>query len=353
MLTNANSIFFIFECLLVSLVIMVGFSWVGIRLARRTSLIDRPGSALHKTHKRPIPIAGGVALLLTVLFCSWLLGVFDRPELRACLVAALPVFFFGLWDDFKSISPPLKLLGQVIAAVLLISLGIYIQVFETIAEVFFFTSGPIYLYLDWFITVLWIVGMTNAFNFVDSMDGLAVGIGGMAASFFMLVTLDSGQFWLAYYSAILIGACLGLYFFNALPAMLFLGDSGAQLLGFLMAVLAILYDPLDADQASSWFVPILLLSLPIFDASLVVVSRLRRGRPVYTAALDHTYHRLLRLGIHPNRAVLAMHIVSLALGCLAFICLVQPPLIANLIFFSLLALGVLTLLFFDRRSYWV
>ena len=353
MYTNTESIFFIFEYLLVSLVISTIMSWIGIKLVRQFSLFDRPGSAPHKQHDRPIPIAGGAALLLTILCGGWVFGVFNHPELRASLIAALPVFFFGLWDDFKPITPLLKLVGQIIAAGLLIALGVYIQVFETLAEVFFYTSGGIYLYLDWFVTVLWVVGMTNAFNFVDSMDGLAIGIGGMAASFFMLVTLDSGQFWLAQYSTILIGACLGLYFFNAYPAILFLGDSGAQLLGFLLAVLAILYAPQNADQASSWFVPIILLSVPIFDASLVVISRLRRGRPVYTAALDHTYHRLLRLGLHSNRAVLVLHGVSLALGCLAFICLVQPPLIANLIFFSLLALGILTLCFLDRRSNWL
>lgn len=351
--TNTQNIFFIFECLLASLLVSVVLSWTGIRFTRRIGLLDRPGSARHKLHDTPVPIAGGAALLLTVLVCGWLFGIFHRPELRITLIASLPVFIFGLWDDFKSIPPHLKLLGQLIAAVLLISLGIYIQVFETIAEVFYFTSGSIYVYLDWLITVLWVVGMTNAFNFVDSMDGLAVGIGGMAASFFMLVTLDSGQFWLAQYSTLIIGACLGLYFFNAPPAMLFLGDSGAQLLGFLLAVLGILYAPQDANQASTWFVPILLLSIPIFDAALVVISRLRRGRPVYTAALDHTYHRLLRLGLHSNRAVLVMHVISLALGCLGFICLVQPPLIANLIFFLLLALGILTLLFLDRRSDWV
>jgi len=351
--TNTESIFFIFEYLLISLVISVVMSWMGIKLVRRLSLFDRPSSAPHKQHDRPVPIAGGAALLLTVLCSGWVLGVFKHPDLRATLIAALPVFFFGLWDDFKPISPPLKLAGQIFAAGLLISLGTSIQVFETIAEVFFFTSGDVYQYLDWLVTVLWVVGMTNAFNFVDSMDGLAIGIGGMAASFFMLVALDSGQFWLAQYSAILVGACLGLYFFNAYPAILFLGDSGAQLLGFLLAVLAILYAPQDADQASSWFVPIILLSIPIFDASLVVISRLRRGRPIYTAALDHTYHRLLRLGLHSNRAVLVLHVVSMALGCLAFICLVQPPLIANLIFFSLFALGILTLGFLDQRSNWV
>jgi UDP-GlcNAc:undecaprenyl-phosphate GlcNAc-1-phosphate transferase len=121
----------------------------------------------------------------------------------------------------------------------------------------------------------------------------------------------------------------------------------------LLSVLAIAYAPRGANQSSSWFVPIMLLIVPVFDACLVIVSRLRHGRPVYTAGLDHTYHRLIRLGLAPNRAVLVMQVTSLTLNCLAFLCLNQPPLVANLVFAIVLGLGAIMLGLLDRRANWV
>jgi UDP-GlcNAc:undecaprenyl-phosphate GlcNAc-1-phosphate transferase len=352
MLSTTTNIIFIFETLLIALVISFLLSYGSIRLACRIRLLDLPGSAPHKQHNHPIPLAGGIALFLTLLASGFLTNAFQNRDSWIIFLAAIPIFLFGLWDDFKNLSPLVKLIGQLIATVILISQGIMIHIFEN-PDFFFHGTGSLFIYLDWLITILWVVGITNAFNFVDSMDGLAVGLSGMAACFFMLVTLDSGQVLLSQFSAIIIGECIGLYFFNSPPADLFLGDSGAQLLGFLLAILGISYAPIGANQSSSWFVPIMLLSVPIFDMALVVFSRLRRRRPVYVAALDHTYHRLLRLGIPSNRAVLVMQMISLMLGCLAFISLIQPPITANLIFLLVLTAGGLALLFFDRRADWV
>jgi UDP-GlcNAc:undecaprenyl-phosphate GlcNAc-1-phosphate transferase len=184
------------------------------------------------------------------------------------------------------------------------------------------------------------------------MDGLAVGLGGMAAAFFMLVTLDAGQLLLSRHSALILGACIGLYFFNSPPAQLFLGDSGAQTLGFVLAVLAIAYRPVGANQSSSWLVPIMLLGIPIFDTMLVVLSRLRRKKAIYTSSLDHTYHRLLAFGWNSNRAVLFMQVTSLLLGCLAFVVLTRPPLVANSIFAAVILTGMLALGYLDSRKRW-
>jgi UDP-GlcNAc:undecaprenyl-phosphate GlcNAc-1-phosphate transferase len=133
---------------------------------------------------------------------------------------------------------------------------------------------------------------------------------------------------------------------------MFLGDSGAQTLGLILAVLAIAYRPLGVNQSSSWFVPIMLLGIPIFDMTLVVVSRLRRGKPVYQASRDHTYHRLLDLDWSSNRAVLGMQVAALLLGCLAFVALTRPPLVANIIFAGLLACGLLVVIFLDNTKRW-
>ena len=339
----------LFEALLGALLITLLMAWISIRVARRIGLIDYPSSKPHKTHLVPTPLAGGIALYFTLLIAEWAFGNFISPNIRATFIGGGIIFAFGIWDDYDNIRPLTKLVGQVLAALVVILLGAHIQIFES--PEFFLRGGPTFnMVADWLLTILWIVGITNAFNFVDSMDGLAIGLGGTAAAFFMLVTLDAGQPFLALHSAMIIGACIGLYFFNSAPALLFLGDSGAQTLGFILAVLAIAYVPVNANQSSSWVVPIMLLGVPIFDSALVIVSRLRRFKPVYAASHDHTYHRLLSLGLGSFRSVLIMQGASLILGCLAFIILPQPPLIANLVFFLVLLSGVGAIGFLDRRK---
>jgi UDP-GlcNAc:undecaprenyl-phosphate/decaprenyl-phosphate GlcNAc-1-phosphate transferase len=345
-MNGSSTIYMIFQALLLSLLAVLAFAWPGMALARRFHLMDVPGSAPHKQHIRPTPLAGGITLAITFLLVGAWLGILKEPSIRAAVLAVIPVFVFSLWDDHQSLMPPVKLAAQIFSTGILISEGIYVKIFES-PQFLLYTSPTLALLLDLSITILWVVGITNAFNFVDSMDGLLVGLAGMASAFFMLLTLDAGQPLLAQHSAMLVGICVGLYLYNSPPALLFLGDSGAQTLGFILAVLAIGYRPEVAYQASSWFVPILLLGVPIFDAVLVVVSRLRRRLPVYSANLDHTYHRLVVLVSSPNRAVLVMHIAAFILGCLAFLSLNQPPLQANLIFAAACLLGVAGLVFLE------
>lgn len=349
---QVSSISFIFEFVLVSSLLTALLAWGSINLANRIGLVDLPNSAPHKKHRSPTPIAGGIALYGSLLLTAFWSGIYRDSSVMGIYLASLPVFIFGLWDDFKEISPLLKLLGQSIAVVILISFGVSIKVFESPDFLFSF-PGDINVYLDWLLTFLWIIGITNAFNFVDSMDGLAVGLAGMATTFFILVTLDAGQLLLSQQSALLLGACIGLFIFNSPPAKLFLGDSGAQTLGIFLGAIAIAYRPEDAFQSSSWVVPIMLLGVPLFDMVLVVISRLRRRKPVYSAARDHTYHRLVALGWTSGKAVLGMQIVSLLLGCLAFVVLTRPPLIANGIFIVIVILAVIALVYLDDRKRWV
>jgi len=348
---QVSSISFIFEFVLVSSLLTALLAWGSIKLANQIGLVDLPNSAPHKKHRSPTPIAGGIAIYGSLLLTAFWSGIYRDPSVMGIYLASLPVFIFGLWDDFKEISPLLKLLGQSITVVILISFGVSIKVFES-PEFLFSFPGDINIYLDWLLTFLWIIGITNAFNFVDSMDGLAVGLAGMATTFFILVTLDAGQLLLSQQSALLLGACIGLFIFNSPPAKLFLGDSGAQTLGIFLGVIAIAYRPEDAFQSSSWVVPIMLLGVPLFDMVLVVISRLRRRKPVYSAARDHTYHRLVALGWTSGKAVLGMQIVSLLLGCLAFVVLTRPPLIANGIFIVIVILAVIALVYLDDRKRW-
>lgn len=304
--------------------------------ARRTGLVDRPNSAPHKLHTAPMPVAGGLVILIVLLTFGFWLGIWKSSVLWALLVASLPIFIFGLWDDMVRLPPVVKLIVQILSTWIMTRLGLRVLLFEP----------------DWInvlVTYVWMVGITNGFNFVDSMDGLASGLGAQSAAFFMLVSLESGQPNLANLSAVLTGACVGCYYYNSQPARFFLGDSGSQLLGFVLAGLAIAYNPLDFYPSASWFIPILLIAVPVFDLCLVVFSRIRRRRPVYQASLDHTYHRLVKMGMSSSRAILTMHVSALMLGCLAFVLLKSGPLFANSVSILVPIFTIAAILYLEYR----
>jgi UDP-GlcNAc:undecaprenyl-phosphate GlcNAc-1-phosphate transferase len=308
-----------------------------IRLARRVRLLDVPGSAPHKTHDKPTPLAGGLLISLAIAAAYAIL----RPEMSRSLVGILGgaalVVVWGLLDDRRGLSPAAKLTGQVAAALVLVAAGVQVHITRISA-------------LDLLLTLFWIVGLTNALNFVDSMDGLALGLAAVASAFFMLATIDSVQPELASLSAATFGAAAGTFFYNVTPARLFLGDSGSQLLGFLLAALGIAYTPGQAGlpQALTWFIPIMVLGVPIFDTTLVVVSRMRRRLPIYHARLDHTFHRLVTLGLDPMRAVAAMQLAAMLLALTAFAAMQAPVWLANLVFAAVVGLGLVLVVVLER-----
>ena len=311
---------------------------IAIKLAVRFELIDHPNSSPHNVHQHPMPKAGGLAMALGIILLNLLSGNFQSGPIRAILLSAMIIFIFGLWDDTRRLSPRWKLAGQIIATLLLISQGVYIRMLGNL------------IIPNLILTLIWTIGITNAFNFVDSMDGLAIGLAAIASAFFMLVTVDAGQPALSLLSAIILGSSIGMMYFNTLPAHTFLGDSGVQFLGFILAALGIAYTPPGLPQPSSWFVPILLLSVPIFDTTLVVISRLRQKKAVYQAGLDHTYHRLVNIGYPASRAVLTMHLFAIISGCLAFVALPLPPLWANMTFAASLLTGLIILFWLERQE---
>jgi UDP-GlcNAc:undecaprenyl-phosphate/decaprenyl-phosphate GlcNAc-1-phosphate transferase len=339
----------LFQAILVSLLLTLGTGYLGILIARRFKLMDFPGAAPYKQHKVPMPYAGGIALMLSLSILVLITGLWRELQIRQMLIAALGIFAFGIWDDYKRLSALPKFLCQLAVAILLVLSGVSIQILESRT---FFIGGTdfIYVFIDRFLTVFWIVGVTNAFNLVDSMDGLAVGLSGWAFAFFMLATMESGQNLLAVFSAILVGICLAIFLYNSNPAKMFLGDSGAQTLGFILSVMAINYNPIDSFQTSSYVVPILLVGVPIFDTTLVTISRFRRKIPFYKGNRDHTYHRLVALGLDPSRAVYTMHLAALILDCMAFMAVTLPPIWANSVLALAICLGIGFIIFFEKSQ---
>ena len=337
----------LFKASLGGIIVAVAICPLAIWIAKRMGLLDVPGSAAHKQHSRPTPLAGGIALFLSVIVVVLIFHLTNK-DIFPLLVAVVIIFFFGLWDDAKGLGAPVKLTGQILASILLIASDVSVRFLEGLSIPYL--SGNMLIVLDWGVTILWFVGITNAFNLVDSMDGLAVGIAGIAFAFFMIMALVAQQTNLAKFSACLLGICIGLYAFNVSPARLFLGDSGAQTLGFSLAAVAVLYTPYNLPQASSWFVPILVLGVPVFDTALVVATRLFHHRPVFQGDRSHTYHKIVALGLNPQRAVYAIHLTTLALNFLAYIALSLPPLQSNLIFCAAVLAGVILLIFLGRKN---
>lgn len=317
-------------------------------LAKRMGLIDVPGSAPHKQHARPTPLAGGILLAISFLGLALYYRASLNRDMFAVMSGALVIFLFGLLDDRKGLSAGPKLIGQLIASIVLVSFNVQVR-FVTVLFDADILHPVIAQSLNIVITLFWLIGITNAMNMIDSMDGIVAGLTAIASAFFMGAASLADQPALAFWAACLLGISLGLYFWNGIAVKFFLGDSGAQPLGFLLASFGILYNPLNRDPESSWIVPIMLLGVPIFDTTLVVLSRLRRRQPIGSGRRDHTYHRFIRLGILPRYAVLSVHVMGLVVSALAFATLYFSPPVA-LIFFVGAILGGLAFLFWLVRQ---
>jgi UDP-GlcNAc:undecaprenyl-phosphate GlcNAc-1-phosphate transferase len=329
MITGFNDLFTtLLFSLVLALILSPGLIWISVRLG----FVDRPGSAAHKQHQTPTPTAGGLVFALSLGLCVVLLQPVIIPGVSSILIGVYSITLLGLVDDYSDLPPIVKLAGQLLIVSVVILLNIQIHITRIV-------------WLDILLSYLWMVGIINAFNFVDSMDGLASGLAGIAAAFFMLATRDAQQPHLAVLAAAILGAMIGSFIYLAPPAKMFLGDSGSQALGMALATLGITYTPAQAGlpQGLTWFIPILVLGIPIFDMVLVVISRVRRREPVYLANTDHLYHRIVIAGVQSTRAVAIMQVVAIVLNLAAFIALGTSVLIANTLFVSLCIAGIVCL----------
>ena len=333
----------------ISLILAFILTPASIWLAKRAKILDYPGKTGHTIHKTVIPRAGGIALVSSMAILSLLIRFNESPQIITIFLAGLIIFAFGIWDDRFGMNAQLKLLGQICAVTVLVINGIRVQFFEN--PQFFISFSPILaLWIDIIITYFWIIAITNAFNLIDSMDGLALGLVMIITVFFIFSAITANQTPLLFFSTALFGVNLGIFFFNHSPAKTFLGDSGAQTLGFLLSAVAIIYTPRAMSQSSTWFIPIIVFGVPIFDTTLVSISRSLKGIPIYMANLDHTYHRLISLGWKKNQAVNIIHFAEVLSCLLAALCVNIKPLGANLFFGLWLAVFIALLIFFERKS---
>jgi UDP-GlcNAc:undecaprenyl-phosphate GlcNAc-1-phosphate transferase len=287
-----------------ALVLAIGATPAARFLAPRAGFIDRPEA--RRIHTRPVPRLGGLAIYLAVIAAALILGEqFNFAQFGTILVGASGISFMGLIDDRWGLRPLIKLAGQILAALLLVASGIVVGTFR---------SDTINL----LVTVAWVVYVTNAINLLDNMDGLAGGVAAIAATFFALMCSFSGQYLVGSLSIAVLGACIGFLLYNLNPASIFMGDSGALFLGYILAATGIKLRFPDNVPFVTWMIPVFVMGLPLFDTTLVIVSRLRRRlNPMTSPGLDHTSHRLVAAGLTHREAVLTLYVVCFVLGLAA------------------------------------
>ena len=287
-----------------------------IRLAAVTGAMDAPNA--RKVHKRPIPRIGGIGIYLAFMASVFVVcqmtdvSAEALSELIGLIVSGSIIVLIGIVDDYKDIPAKVKLLGQIVAAAVLV------LVFDVRID---FITDPFgdYFYLEFLAipaTIFWLVGLTNTVNLIDGLDGLAAGVSTIASITICLVAVQAGVLFVATMTAALAGAALGFLYYNFNPARIFMGDTGSQFLGFMLAGVSVI-GAVKSAATIALIVPILALGLPILDTTFAIVRRYRGGVPIFRPDKGHLHHRLLDLGFTQRQAVLLMYVISALLGVAA------------------------------------
>lgn len=276
------------------------------KIALSKNILDIPNSE-RKIQRTAIPYLGGFSIIFSV-FIAVVLALTTHSadsemyrRAASVLVPALLLGLVGYVDDVKRLGAGSRFVAQFLAGVFT---AIILINNETVGSSFNNQA------IDAVLTIFWVVGIANAINFLDNMDGAASGVAAISAFGFFLVATQSGQFLVAALGLVLSGACIGYLRMNWSPAKIYMGDSGALFIGVLLAALAVRLDPKEVAQPISFFIPVLLLSIPILDTSLVVIDRLRRGSNPLEGGLDHISHRLRRHGLSTRQSVGILYLLQ-------------------------------------------
>ncbi len=293
---------------------------VSRKLAMRFGALAMPDP--RKVHRKPTPQWGGLAIatgfftasvLSFMLFETFQLQLDPRTwrHLLGLSSGGVMMLILGMADDRFNIPAKVKLAGQLVIAAVLIQSGVAIT-FLTIPFV-----GLVYLpwWMSWGLSLLWIVGITNAINLLDGLDGLLAGVSTIFAILFYVVAMARGQAVVAVLMMALAGASLGFLRYNFNPARIFMGDAGSLFLGLMFAGLSII-GALKVTTTAAVFVPVLILGLPIFDTSLAILRRTFAGRPIFSPDREHVHHQLLARGLSVPQAVAIIYALSGTLGAI-------------------------------------
>lgn len=273
-------------------------------LAIKLGALDAPDD--RKVHTRPIPRMGGLAIYAGFVLAV-LASMHISREIMGLLVGGTVILIVGIIDDLKPLPARVKLLGQIVAAAVLVMFDIRIE----------WLTNPFgeMLYVDYLavpLTIIWVVSLTNTVNLIDGLDGLAAGVSTIAAVTILLVALQLNFVTVAILTAALAGSAFGFLQHNFNPAKIFMGDTGSMFLGYMLAAISIL-GAVKSAATIALIVPIVALGLPILDTAFAIIRRYMSGRPIFKPDKGHLHHRLLEMGLTQKQAVLLMYVIS---GCL-------------------------------------
>lgn len=283
------------------------------KLAIKVGALDEP-KCDRKIHKEPMPYFGGLAIYIAIISCILVFLPHNKANV-SIIVGATLLVLAGVIDDMYDMPAKLKLLVQLLAAVVAVVGGIRIH----------FITNPFELsgmsMLNNFsipITIIWIVGITNAVNFSDGMDGLAAGVSGIAALSLLVTALTKGHYFITVQCAIVAGAAFGFLPYNFNPAKIFMGDTGSMLLGYMLSIVGIM-GMIKSAAAITLIVPILAIGIPILDTFFAIIRRLINKRPIMQADKEHLHHQLLGKGLNQKQTVLTLYLISILLGLCAVV----------------------------------
>ena len=303
------------------LLFVISYLFVGLltpvmrRIAIATDVVDRPNST-HKSHKKPVPYLGGVAIIIGVIVVSYsssLISNFTSDTFwlaTSVLGPALALGIIGLWDDLKNLSPLPRFIAQSVAGVFTASI---LVVTDNVGNP---TGSDIF---DSLITVVWVVGICNSINFFDNLDGGAAGTVAISSIALAYLALSGDQYLIAALSTVTAGATLGFLVWNKSPAKIYMGDAGALFLGVLLATLTVRFEPDTQSQISSYLIPVFLIAIPILDTTVAVLSRVRRNLSPFQGGQDHLSHRLIRAGLSRKSAAFSLWSLSAFYASVAII----------------------------------
>ncbi|MBQ8836341.1 MAG: undecaprenyl/decaprenyl-phosphate alpha-N-acetylglucosaminyl 1-phosphate transferase [Clostridia bacterium] len=275
-------------------------------LAIKIRAIDIPTDN-RRMHHRPVPRIGGLAIFLAFVIATLSFCNIDKTLITIFVGGGILVII-GIIDDIYRINAFIKLAVQILVALFAVSQGIVID--------FIGFGGDYVPFGGWsiLITVLWIVGLTNAVNFIDGLDGLACGVSAISsASMFLVMLLSGSSVDLCVITAILIGSCLGFFPFNTNPAKIFMGDTGALFLGYTLSILSVV-GVFKTDMVLSFFIPLSIFGLPLFDTTFAIVRRIIHGKSPFAADRGHLHHRLMDMGFGQKQSVRILYAICAMLG---------------------------------------
>ena len=299
---------------IVSIIISIFMTPVAKGIAIKAGALDIPKDE-RRIHKKPMPLMGGLAIFISIIVTSIIFLPMDKT-LISIMAGGSIILASGIIDDIKGLSPKIKLIFQIAAAIILISGDIKIDALTNP-----FTKSSNLIPLGGFgipITIFWVVGITNTLNLIDGLDGLAAGVAMIASLSFLFVSNKFGYISIMVISSTVAGACLGFLPYNFNPAKIFMGDTGALFLGFMLAALSI-EGVMKSVATIAIVVPIIILGVPIFDTTFAIFRRLLNGKSIAEADRGHLHHRLLRVGFSQRKTVIILYSISTIFGLCAIL----------------------------------